>query len=101
MAIVDIFEEVSEKAITKTETGENRIFLTTNIGMFLCFQPFTFCVIIKQVIAVIDQCSSGIIVMPEGGPGRCFIAIGLKGHQTEDNRKSRCKGPDMRKQQTS
>lgn len=26
MAIFDIFEEVSEKAITKTETGENRIF---------------------------------------------------------------------------
>ncbi len=26
MAIVDIFEDVSEKAITKTETGENRIF---------------------------------------------------------------------------
>lgn len=26
MAIFDIFEEVSEKAVTKTETGENRIF---------------------------------------------------------------------------
>ena len=26
MAIFDIFEEVSERAVTKTETGENRIF---------------------------------------------------------------------------
>lgn len=70
MAIFDIFEEVSEKAITKTETGENRIFgvvVGEVVNNYDDKYPGRVCVNLHTRDAEANEMKWARMAMPSGG----------------------------------